>query len=79
MVLIKGKTHHNTDPRARAKATVIIVVQTIHLRNVQHVVKHAILVTKRGILSHIADPDREARAKENGRLIQGSPDVINMR
>ena len=46
MVLTKGKTHQNTDPRARAnlKATVIIVVQTIHLRNVQHMVKHAILL-----------------------------------
>ena len=45
MVLTKGKTHQNTDPSARVnltKATVIIVVQTIHLRNVQRVVKCAI-------------------------------------
>ena len=69
MVLTKGKTQ-NTGPKARVnlitKEIAIIVVQTIQLRNVQHVVKHATFVTKRGILSYIADPDREARAKENG-------------
>ena len=80
MVLTKDKTQ-NTGPKARVnlmtKAVVIIVVQTIHLRNVQPMVKCAILVTKRGILSCIVDTDKEARAKENGS--QGSPDVINMR
>ena len=41
--------------------------------------KHVIHVTKRGILSHIADPDRGVKAKENGGLTQGSPDMINMK
>ena len=61
---------------------VIIVVQIIHLRNVQHKVKHAIHVIKRGTLSHIADPDREVKAKvENGGLTQhrDNPGVTNMK
>ena len=81
MVLIKDKIQ-STCPKARVsllKATVITVVQTIHLRNVQHMAKHAIHVTKRGILSHIADPDRGVKAKENGGLNQDSPSVINMK
>ena len=68
MVLTKDKTQ-NTDPRARVnltKVTVIIVVQTIRLRNVQHMAKHIIPVTERGTLSRIVDPYQEARAKENG-------------
>ena len=40
-------------------------------------VKLAILVTKKAILSHSVDPGREARVRENGS--QGSPDMINMR
>ena len=85
MVPIKD-TILNTGLKARVsliKATVIIVVQIIHLGNVQHMVKLAIHVTKRGTLSHIADPDREVKARmENGGLIQtnkDSPDVINMK
>ena len=46
------------------KATAIIVVQVIHLRNVQHMAKRAIHVTKRDTLSHIADPDRGVKAKD---------------
>ena len=41
------------------------------------VVKLAILVIKKAILSHSVDSGREARVRENGS--QGSPDVINMR
>ena len=79
MVLIKDKIQ-SIGPKARLsllKATVTIVVQTIHLRNVQYIAKHVIHVTKRGILSCIADPDRGVKAKENGGLTQGSPDVTN--
>ena len=36
--------------------------------------KHAILVIKKVILSHFADPDREARAREDGN--QGNPDEV---
>ena len=83
MVLTKDKIQ-NIDPRARVnltKAIVKIVEQTTHLRNVRHVAKCAIHVTKRDTLSHIPNPDNEARAraKENGGLTQGSPDVINMK
>ena len=80
MVLMRDKIQ-NIGPRVRVslKATVTIVVQTIHLRNVQCMVKHVIHATKWGILSHIADPDRGVKAKENGGLTQDSPDVINMK
>ena len=40
-------------------------------------VKFAILVIKKAILSHSVDPGREARVRENGS--QGSPDMMNMR
>ena len=49
---------------------VITVVQVTLQRNVQQTVKCVIHVTKRAILGHIAGPDKEARAKENGRLTQ---------
>ena len=81
MVLTKNKTQ-STDPKARVnpkttKAIVVIVVPTIHLKTVLIMVKLAILVIKKAILSCSADPDREARARENGS--QGSPDMISMR
>ena len=81
MILTKDKTQ-STNPKARVnptttKAIVIIVVPTIHLKSVLLMVKLAILVIKKAILSHSADPDREARARENGS--QGSQDMINMR
>ena len=47
------------------------------LRNALHMVKLATLVIKKAILSCSADPDREARVRENGS--QGSPDMISMR
>ena len=34
---------------------------------------------KRGTLSHIVDPDRGVKGKENGSLTQCSPDMINMK
>ena len=76
----KRKTQ-STGPKARVnlipKAIVIIVVQTIYKRSVLPMAKCAILVIKKVILSRIADPDRDARAREDGN--QGNPDVISMK
>ena len=57
---------------------VITVAQITLQRNVQHVVKHVIHVIKRGILSHIAGPDKDARAKEDEGLTQPNPDNPGM-
>ena len=57
---------------------VITVAQVTLQRNVQHTIKRVIHVTKRGILSHIAGPDKEARAKENEGLTQPNPDNPGM-
>ena len=80
----KKETILNIGLKARVsltKATVIIVVQIILQRNVQCTVKHVIHVTKRGTLSHIADPDNEAKATMENGLTQtkDGPDMINMK
>ena len=64
------------------KAMVVTTVtQVILQRNVQHTEKHVIHATKRGILSHIAGPDKEAKAKKSRCPTQhkDSPDKTNMK
>ena len=81
MIQVKDKIQ-STGLRAGVsliKATALIVVQVIHLRNVQLMAKRVIHVTKRDTFSCIADPDRGVKAKENGGPPQGSSDMINMK
>ena len=84
MVLTKEKAQ-STGLRVKAnipiKAIVIIVVQSMNIKSAQHMVKLAILVIRKDIISSVVDPGNEARVVQDGGLIpaKDNPDVTSMR